>query len=59
MNALTTNLDDHMADRNHTELFRLLPIVCLSSQPNFENSVECLLQLTYLLVKHLPFYGVR
>ena len=31
MNALITNLDDRMADRNHTKPFRLLPTVCLSS----------------------------
>ena len=59
MNALTSNLNDRMADGNHTELFTLLPAVCLSSQSNFENSVACLLQLTYLIVKHLSFYGAR
>ena len=59
MNALITNLDDRMAHRNHTKPFRLLPTVCLSSQFKFENSVACLLQLTYLLVKHLSFYGAR
>ena len=33
-----------MADRNHIELFSLLPTVCLSPPFNFENSVVCLLQ---------------
>ena len=29
MNALIANLGDHMEDRNHTELFSLVPTVCL------------------------------
>ena len=44
MNALITNLGDRMEDRNHTELFSLLPTVCLSPQFNFENSVSSLLR---------------
>ena len=44
MNALITNLDDLMADRNHSELHSLLPIICLSPQFNFEKLVACLLQ---------------
>ena len=30
MNAVITNLDDRMTNRNHTELFGLLPKVCLT-----------------------------
>ena len=33
-----------MADRSDTELFSLLPTVCLLRQFSFENSVACLLQ---------------
>ena len=34
MNDLITNLQDRMSDRNHTEIFALLPSVCLS--PDFD-----------------------
>ena len=44
MNVLITNLDDRIADKNHTELFSLLSTVYLPPQVNFENSVICLLQ---------------
>ena len=32
MDALIVNLHDLMGDRKHTELFTLLPSVCLSSK---------------------------
>ena len=32
MDAIIVNLHDCMADRKHTELFTLLPSVCLSSK---------------------------
>ena len=44
MNALIANLDDLMADRNHSELHSLLPTICLSPQFNFKKLVACLLQ---------------
>ena len=44
MGDLVTNLSDRMADRSHTELFSLLPSVCLSPQFNFETSVSSLLK---------------
>ena len=44
INVLITNLDDRIADKNHTELFSLLSTVYLPPQVNFENSVICLLQ---------------
>ena len=34
MNDLITNLQDRMSDRNHTEIFALLPSICLS--PDFD-----------------------
>ena len=34
MNDLITNLQDRMSDSNHTEIFALLPSICLS--PDFD-----------------------
>ena len=34
MNDVVTNFQDRMSDRNHTEIFALLPLICLS--PNFD-----------------------
>ena len=31
MNDLITNFQDRLSDRNHTEIFALLPSICLSS----------------------------
>ena len=38
MNDLITNLQDGMSARNHTEIFALLPSICLSPNFNIEQS---------------------
>ena len=38
MDNLTNNLEDRMADRKHTEIFSLLPSVCLSKHFNLDTS---------------------
>lgn len=43
MDALIINLYDRMADRNHTDLFTLLPSVCLSSQFDVDVTATLLL----------------
>ena len=38
MNDLITNLQYRVSDRNHTEIFALLPSICLSPDFNIEQS---------------------
>ena len=62
MNALVINMDDRMADCNHTELFSLLPTVCLSQRPTSKTQLHAFcnhLQLTNPLIKHLTFFRAR
>ena len=44
MNNLINKLKDRMADRKHTEIFSLLPTVCLSEHFNLHTSVEELIK---------------
>ena len=45
MNDLITNFEDRMSDRNHTEIFALLPSICLSSGFDIEQSSAKLYEL--------------
>ena len=42
MDALIVNFHDRMADRKHTELFTLLPFICLSSKFDLNITVTSL-----------------
>ena len=44
MDNLINNLEDRMADRKHTEIFSLLPSVCLSEHFNLNTSAEELIK---------------
>ena len=39
------NLEDRMSDRKHTEIFNLLPSVCLSEHFNLDTSAEELIKI--------------
>ena len=39
------NLEDRMSDRKHTEIFSLLPSVCLSEHFNLDTSAEELIKI--------------
>ena len=45
MNDLITNFQDRMSDRNHTEIFALLPSICLSPDFDIEQSSAKLYEL--------------
>ena len=45
MNDLITNFRDQMSDRNHTEIFALLPSICLSPDFDIEQSSAKLYEL--------------
>ena len=44
MDSLINNLEDRIADRKHTEIFSLLPSVCLSEHFNLDTSAEELIK---------------
>ena len=44
MDNLISDFVNRMADRSHTELFSLLPSVCLSKQFDFDNTVDDLIK---------------
>ena len=44
MANLINNLEDRMIDRNHTEIFGLLPSLCLSDHLNLDASAEELIK---------------
>ena len=45
MNDLTANLQGRLSDRNHTETFALLPLICLSPDFYSEQSSAKLYEL--------------
>ena len=44
MDNLINNLEDRIADRTHTEIFSILPSVCLSEHLNLDTSAEELIK---------------
>ena len=45
INDLITNFQDRMSDRNHTKIFALLPLICLSPDFDIEQSSAKLYEL--------------
>ena len=45
MASRINNLEDRMSDRKHTEIFSLLPSVCLSEHFNLDTSAEELIKI--------------
>ena len=53
INDLITNFQDGISDRNHTEIFALLPSICLSSYFDIEQSSAKLFLTHFLPMFHL------